>query len=243
VRSSWLTVETNSSFKPIKGVALADVAEAEHGAGEPAMIEDRRQGEVHPERAAVDAIERIFAGVGHQLQPSGCAKKGAIFSTAAVGGSEAVEQFVNLSARQTRSRTAKQACRGGVGKAYETRLVEPADAVGDGVQKNLLLAVKLFCPVAFLGTRQNLPERCRDRFHGGHRLAVLAKSEVAIKLENSQHPVPSRTGTAHPETMPRFTAAWECGSEARSETQTGCPSARPGPTCPRRATWSARCCL
>ncbi len=71
-------------LEAVEGVALADVAEAEHGAGETAVIEDRGDGVVDAEGAAVDAVEGVFAGGGHELQAAGGAEQGAIVAALAV---------------------------------------------------------------------------------------------------------------------------------------------------------------
>ena len=68
-------------LEPVERVALADVAEAEHGAGEAALVEDRREDVVGGERAAVGAEDGVFAGAG--LAAAGGAAQRAILAALA----------------------------------------------------------------------------------------------------------------------------------------------------------------
>ena len=80
-------------FEAVEGVALADVAEAEHGAGEAALVGDGREHVLGGEGAAVGAEDGVFAGGG--LVAAGGAAQRALVAALAVGRCGAVEQFVD----------------------------------------------------------------------------------------------------------------------------------------------------
>jgi len=76
-------------LETVQGKALADVAEAEHGAGKAALVEDGGQGILGWEGAAVGAEDGIFARSGHVISV-GMAKR-TILSAFGDGGREAME--------------------------------------------------------------------------------------------------------------------------------------------------------
>src|SRR5580698_2556634 len=176
-------------LEAIEGVALADVAEAQDGAGKAAMIEDRSERVIDAEGAGVDAEDGVLAGSGHQLQTAGGAQQRAIFPALAACRSVAVEQIVDCAARKRGSRRTEHSGSSWIGEADQPIAVESADAIGHGVEQDLLLAVELFGPAAIVRAGQHLSQRGRDRFNGSHGLAIFAQGKVAIKLENGEHAV------------------------------------------------------
>ena len=117
---------------------------------------------------------------------AGGAAQGASSLHCAVGGRGAVQQIVDRLAGERDGRGAQQAGGGGIGKADLAVAVDAADAVGDRVEQDLLLAVELFGPAAFLGAGQHLAQRGGGGLDGGHGFAVFAEPEVAVKLEDGQ---------------------------------------------------------
>ena len=144
-------------LQPVEGIPLADVAEAEDGAGKAAMIEDGGEDVLGGEGDAVAAEDGIFAG-GGLLIPSG-AEEGAIGAALAAGRGRAVEQVMNGLAVEGRSVDAQDARGGGIGKGDEAEAIDAADGIGNGVEQNLLLAVKVFGADLFLGGGHPRAER------------------------------------------------------------------------------------
>ena len=134
-----------------------------------------------------DAEDVVFPGRGC-LAAGGAAQR-AILAALAVGGRGAVQQVVHRLAGKRSSRGAQQAGGGGIGKADLAMTVHAADAVGNRVQQNLLLAVEFFGAAALLRAGQHLSERGGRRLNGGHGFAVFAQTEVAVELEHRQHAV------------------------------------------------------
>ena len=64
-------------FEAVKGIALADVAEAENRPGEPALVQDGSEEVLGRERRTVDAEDGILSGRG-QMQAGG-APQSAVF--------------------------------------------------------------------------------------------------------------------------------------------------------------------
>ena len=80
-------------LQAVEGIALADVAEAEHGTGEAALIEDGSEDVLGWEGAAVAAEDGVFAGGGYMVRRG--AAQGAIRSALVVGRRRAVQQIVD----------------------------------------------------------------------------------------------------------------------------------------------------
>ena len=115
-------------LEPVQRVALADVAEAEHRAGEAALVEDRGQEVLGRERGAVGPVDGVFAGLGGVA--FGGAEQHAILGALAVGRRGAVQQVVDRLAGEVGGRCAEQAGSRGIGEADHAVPVCAADAVG-----------------------------------------------------------------------------------------------------------------
>ena len=105
--------------------------------------------------------------------------------------------------------------------------IDTADAVADGVEKDLLLAKELFGAATFMGAGKHLAQGRGNGFDGGEGFAVFAQAEVAIELEDRQEPC-FRPGPGRPSPKPsrgRKAASMRglVGAAARSAIQTGRP--------------------
>ncbi len=128
---------------------------------------------------------------------------------------------------------AQQARGSGIGKADVTAAIDAADAVGDGIKKNLLAARELFGAALFLRARQHLAQRSGNGLNGRQRFAILAEQEVGIELENGEDPVAyaNRNGPAgnHLVAQCRFDAgAGGHGSQFRNPDRTAILPRAPG---------------
>jgi len=148
-----------------------------------------------------------------------------------------VEHFVDWLAGQAGGIGTEQTRSSGIGKADVPLAVHAANAVGNRVEQDLLLPVKLLCPAAFVGPRQHLSQRGSDSFYGGQGFAVFAQSEMTVEFQNRQHLVAfadrNRPSGDHLVAQSGLNTR-VAGTEARSENQTGRPScqARPARSMP-----------
>ena len=97
-----------------------------------------------------------------------------------------MQQVVHGFAGKRRSRGSQQAGGGRIGKADFAMAVHAANAVGNRIQQNLLLAVEFFGPAALLGAGQHLSKRSGCGLNGGHGVVVFAEPERAVELEDCQ---------------------------------------------------------
>ena len=171
-------------LEAVEGVALADVAEAEHGTGKAALVEDGGEDVFGGQGAPSARIEGVLAGAwlsGGRWRGGGCTP-----AALAAGGSRAVEDVMDGLAGEARRGGAEQARGRWIGEADHAAAVHAADAVGDGVEQDLLLAIEFLGAAAFLGAGQHLAERSGHSLHGGEGLGVLAQTLAGVKLEYGQ---------------------------------------------------------
>ena len=69
-----------------------------------------------------------------------------------------MQQLVQLPGGKRFGFGAQQASRRGIGKAHFALAIQSANAVGDGIEENLLLPPQVVGTAAFLGSRQHLPQ-------------------------------------------------------------------------------------
>ena len=236
VRSSWLTVEMNSSLSRSRALRW--------------LMSRKLSTEPEKRPWSRIGVKRVFGGEGAAVEPEdvvfsggrGLAARwrGAVAQSsvhAQVGRRGAVQQVVHRLAGERSCRRAQQAGGGGIGKADQAVAVHAADAVGDRVEQNLLLAVEFLGPAAFLGAGQHLPQRSGRGLNGGHGFAVFAQPEVAVELQDRQnlvaHAHRHRPAGDHLLAQGGLDAGTG-GTEVRSAIQTARPSfqARPGSSAP-----------
>ena len=140
---------------------------------------------------------------------------------------------MNGLAGKRRSGCAEQAGGGGIGKADFAMAVHAANAVGNRVKENLLLAVELLGAATFLGAGEHLAERGSCGLNGGHSVVVLAEPKRTSKTRGLPGRCCQRAQAQPIRRSSRYAGRTGCGAGrkgTRSVIQTARPSfhVRPG---------------
>ena len=179
-------------FHAVEGKALADVAEAEHGTGEAALVEDGGERILGGEGAAVAAEDGGLARGGEVLVEG--AEELAVLVAEAAAGRPSVEQIMERQSIELLRTCAQQAPSRRVDQVGRAAAIRAADAVVDRIQQDLLGAVQLLQAILFTGAGQHLSDAGGDGFQGGHGLALFTLALMTVELEHRDEPVADMDG-------------------------------------------------